>query len=1833
MRHCLLLLLAGSAWAGSLAEPAFTRDDLDLAACKTFKDDAASPAEAADVLAALGLGGNFKSGHGWSAGEAGEKGNAFHYMIAFKKPVRLGSVWLDAGEFRYLKEDAPFPGDPKNPAHWLTPKVYPGQGSPRLVALPAGTTTRAVLATEKRSEGRSSVRYWRFSARRLHNITPDASAQAEAEFTQYSQGGPPHTYRAAYVTEGHGTWQNAGFNEDKKIFRPPVSDLDPSWFVLSWDEARTICGIYLRDNFQLVRVETFKGAEGLSPVAAVEKEWKRVVDSRERGPDGRWIGFEPMKTRGIRLLILKTDGTPQIARIDSMHVYTDLGAEPVPEFQPRESVPPPFQIGYSLEADGEFTLSVDNEKGRRARNLVARADRTKGQHAETWDLKDESGHYVEPGSYRWKAITHPPLQLRYEMTPYPNVEMHAPENSPWLNGASGPGGWMADHTPPYGVATVGDWVFFGAPCAESGVSFIACDLKGRKRWGIHSFAAWSGPRLMAADSATAGLPSRVPSGTGGQAARGTGGTVYVENPGWGDDEDIDRVWGVDIETHEVRQVVRASGTETRKRGARGMAARDGKLYLSIAGDANYLANAAGPATVDIENCQPRYKKRASGANEKEPDPRDDFLRGFRLKAAPPGNNGGLVWLESTKGPSRREHVLLSFHKPVPIGSLAFPMPDLKEKELRLRISVLKPDGPYPPNPDDRSQWIPIPLSLPKVSALREGIPGALPASKTAAYPPEGVKPSGGAGAKPSGGSIWTVIPAPPNTLTRALLISFVKGADDAVSDVLDEETKEDGLKLDTKREGEAPAEPSSAGNWFGQIEGMKLLRRRFQSLHGTAKVRVNSGTVAPDGSWDAERTEPVTAENPGIYALEWAAEQTMRGLAIKEMDGRRAEIEAYTGPATGPIDIKAKEGWTRLASYEQRRRYFYWPDLNHNSRARYMDGYVDFGKDVKTRAVRLRIVDQWVSREGDRAGLYGVRIDRGGLKLEPSRCRVDGVAPVQYLGGEPPIDSAVAHRIEVIDPATSKVVKEVPFENPGAIAFRPGGATVGLPDRAVEDTAGQASRGTLFTIRGNEVWKVDMEGGRHGQFVSDLVRPTCLAFDANGRLYVYDDGPDRKVIRVYDASGKLVQTIGTPGGYRMGPWDPYRFQNVTSIAIDREGHLWVVDWTYWPKRISQWSLDGRHLGDFFGNTPYGGGGVLDPWDKRRLLISNLEFELEWQKGTTRLKNLTWLGDSDPGELPIHIKDRIYHVTRPWNPDPDMPVGVVYLYEKDHLKRVAAVGLANYFPALRTPEVLSSLGKKVLEDYQFTWSDRNGDGKVQKDEVVFTPKRIHGVTLINRDLSCQAGRVRFQVKEFLPDGVPVYEEQDMPQLAAAAGQRDDPLYRLANGTFYRMGAPEACFTPQGEMLWSYRTEGTGVHALNSSGPWHPAQVVCQYGWIGHETAHAGDLGEFVVFKTNVGVWNIWTVDGLLAGRIFRDIRDPRRLSWSMREHERGLRVDDVTPSQEHFCGYFCRTFEDNRYYAVAGHNHASVVEVVGLDKFRRLGGDVKVTGEDLRKTQEWERLNAKRQASGNVRVLDCYRRLDEIKIDGDLRDWDSVPPTPLFTDDYAKTHGISYNAGLRVAYDDTHLYVCYEVRNMGPLANGGNQWDRLFKTGGSVDLQMSTDPAADPNRKEPVQGDLRLLMTYVGDKPMAVIYKAVVPGTPEEQIWKVISPVFKLSFDRVALLGEVKMARAGDASRYVLEAAVPLKAIGLTTAPNLRLKLDWGILVTDQSASAVLSRVYWANQATAILSDAPSEAALHPDLWGYVRFFDRSRKGLRMADPKDLLRGREDEGAKLELEEP
>ena len=1729
---CLAAILAcgvlcSRATAGDPFEPAVAASDVDLDSSRAFHDGRSAPLSTDDLAALLDTHGEPA---GWSAGSMPPDAKAagtFHYLLAFRKPVAIGTgiVRLDLRDsggvvFRALKPQAAAPGNPANDADWQVLESRNNAGWLEFTC-PPRFETRALLCTETRTRGTSRILRWRLFRARLHNLTPYAMAQAERA---------PYGTDPANVTRG-GSWQNAGEDDEKRINRRPVSSVDPSWFILRWDDVQTPAAIRLLSNIDQLKLYAFTGGAGLNPAVAPEKFWERITFTeawREGEPEqktSRVLALQPVTTRAIKILILETSPPGrQIVGIDDLTVWSELGDNPAPAPPSREQAPSPIEIAYTLDTDAELAMVIDDATGRRVRNLVAQVERKAGRNTEQWDLKDDNGVPLPVGTYRWKAIYAPPLELRYEMTPYPNVEMHSPNSRPWNREPQD--GWLANHGNQCAVRAVGDRVYMAAGGTEGGHAFIETDLTGQKLWGTHR-----------------GADQLITDGTTLYARAGTG------------------IARFDAARHEFKDILNYGGNPNRKGSLVGAAANDGKLYLAFNGPVPYFDNATHSGKVDIDNCLPKLRPKIDRkGNYGIPiTPQRDFISLFRLGGWVCGDPDSLLFLESTEGFSRQQHILLAFSEPVPLGSLIFPAPE--DPGLEFRLSVLKPDAPYPPRAKNEADWTPIPT-------------GKL--------------------------LVWNCVPVPEGTVTRALRITFAKPGDDlakgleAAEGDPDVPAIGDDLAEDKPSAGELIGEKKPV--WKARIEGLRLLRCRFRSLLPGATVHVNSGKVnEATGEWDARRTDVLSEKNPGIYALDWQKPQSVRGLSIKEIDGEQTEIDVYTGPAVDPIDFEGDRNWQHVATYRQQARNYYQPDPSNNAQARYIDGMADFGRDYETRAVRLRVVKQWSGG----ARPIGVRRDRGGQTIEPTRCRVYGVAPLQYVSGEPPIDQLVAKRLAVYDGQTGALESETVSEIDGAIAFSPAGE--------------------LHAIRGSTVAKVDAKTLEQHDFITGLKLPRLLTFDGEGRFYVYDHDPGRRVVRAYDPQGKYLHDIGTPGPKKAGTWDPASLGEVCAMSADRAGSFWLVYPHENPRRIVQFKTDGTYVREFLGNTHYGGGGVLDPYDKSRVYWKDVVFELDWTTGTSRVLSLLslnyweaspWSDNAFRGDLvPVVVGGRKYLVTCPLSYGERQGVGVVYVYDEKTMtmRMAAAVGFAESFPFLNTPDYLAQLGGKPLQQFRFTWTDRNGDGTVQQDEVTFAPRPdADGLGRFDRDLGVMCGSLRYEPKEFLADGTPVFTERQMPFRS---------LYRLDNGTFFRFGPRgNEVLAADGTLPWSYPAS-CGVSALYIP-PWEPGSVTNQFGISGHAT-DAGPLGEFFVIHANTGQMNIWTADGLLAGHITYHLRDPRSHGWPA-DYKRGAPLDGLTLGQEHFHHYFCKT-SNGKYYIVAGHNHISIVEVRGLERFKRIGGELRITPELRDRTLQWESARVRRQVFARAPVIECTRVDGRMTFDSMMNDRDGLPVGA----------SIDRLADFRMACNDKYLYLCWNVKNAGPLKNGGDDFHRYFKTGAAVDFQIGSDPDADPSRTKPTAGDVRLLITVARGEPAAVLYRPVVPGEPKAHAWQTTTPAGgTTAFDEVVKLGNVRVNTRSGEDGYAVLVAVPLETLGLKAIPDdLVLKMDWGVLSTEDG-NATTARAYWANPMAVGTTDEPTEARMTPDLWGHVRFGPAaarlapgaSEPGKRTEDLEDLLNG-------------
>jgi hypothetical protein len=130
-------------------------------------------------------------------------------------------------------------------------------------------------------------------------------------------------------------------------------------------------------------------------------------------------------------------------------------------------------IDFEQPMDGKASLVIENESGQRIRNLVSGQSYKKGRQHVAWDGLDDTGNVVGPGSYRWRAASHPGIHPEYLFSFYNEG------NPPWHNGALS-SNWLSDHCAPVAAASCGGRVYLGAPLAESGHPVIQLNLNGEK---------------------------------------------------------------------------------------------------------------------------------------------------------------------------------------------------------------------------------------------------------------------------------------------------------------------------------------------------------------------------------------------------------------------------------------------------------------------------------------------------------------------------------------------------------------------------------------------------------------------------------------------------------------------------------------------------------------------------------------------------------------------------------------------------------------------------------------------------------------------------------------------------------------------------------------------------------------------------------------------------------------------------------------------------------------------------------------------------------------------------------------------------------------------------------------------------------------------------------------------------------------------------------------------------------------------------------------------------------------------------------------------------------
>lgn len=836
-------------------------------------------------------------------------------------------------------------------------------------------------------------------------------------------------------------------------------------------------------------------------------------------------------------------------------------------------------------------------------------------------------------------------------------------------------------------------------------------------------------------------------------------------------------------------------------------------------------------------------------------------------------------------------------------------------------------------------------------------------------------------------------------------------------------------------------------------------------------------------------------------------------------------------------------------------------------------------------------------------------------------------------------------RILVYDVAGQQVAKEIPLPKPGGLAFTLDGRLLAISNTGV------------VVVRDDGSLQPLIAPGDH------LTRPNRMAIAADGSLFI-SDGPTSwypagdaehnalygtmdvrfkgdNQVKVFNAAGKFLRAIGTPGGRTIGKHDPQAMRCPVGVAIDTRGRLWVAEWDMLPKRISVWTPDGKLVREFIGAHKYGGGGALDPGDRNTMIYDGMLFGLDWAKGDWHLDStIVPIMNADPNsgfvlggyaqwpDRIIRYRGHEYFVAK------EAASGTVWMRRGDSFVPVAHVGPfrpepivdgqpnRNHFLFTRMVEVLgdkapgsnaTDIGGPPGKWNQFTsflmlWNDANGDGVVQPAEVDFSEKPHYWLVppYIGPDLTMYIRNPghrgstsiwRLPPARFTAEGAPVYDiarlerlNQDFPFTNDLEVDPAEHAYVLADAIYG--------YDLKTSKVWNYPSPWGG---FGSGAPRpKPGLVVSSFGLRG--TADAGGAaGPILAVNSNYGQWYLFTSDGLFLSTIFGDTRTAPYWGTHFKEAVRGMDVNGISLGQESFNGWMGNS-SDGSVYIVAGHPHCSIVKVVGLDSVQRFAGTVQVPVEPLLKAARASEAAA--VAARQQQVQAGKRPARALPL------W-----TAIETSNFHPAHSMDVVAGrfphvpaqygFYLGYDPGHLVL---RASMPHFANHSGDLDHLFVSGDAVVLELGLDAAADPNRAAPVPGDLRVVVAMYQGKPVAVLYNyRTLPGVPPKVFQ---SPGGKVTVGQISLLKDatvtVEPLDGLSGRALAVTAHIPWKALveaggvaGLPEMfnPQVELRGDAGFVMGNSEGTMAVARVNWANPATGVVGDVAEQARLVPRLWG------------------------------------
>jgi DNA-binding beta-propeller fold protein YncE len=501
----------------------------------------------------------------------------------------------------------------------------------------------------------------------------------------------------------------------------------------------------------------------------------------------------------------------------------------------------------------------------------------------------------------------------------------------------------------------------------------------------------------------------------------------------------------------------------------------------------------------------------------------------------------------------------------------------------------------------------------------------------------------------------------------------------------------------------------------------------------------------------------------------------------------------------------------------------------------------------------------------------------------------------------------------------------------------------------------------IYVVSEDKVLRIDKTTKEKKEIIKNLDTPYGIAIDENGNLYITQRGKSQNIV-VYSQNGRFIRDIGKKGGREIeGKHIPenLRYPNGPGVGF---GKIYVGE-SWPPRRIAVFTKEGKFLNEWIGPHYYSVSSCLDTYNLTDLYscvdghIYRFKVDLKNKKWYVDAiwPFYFWHGNPNRKFSPIAIgQPRPFVIEKESKKFLFLGGGVLPIYKIDGYKLIPITALnitsiwtddKNGWIEFEHGQPWSwakykqiSISQKFQNKTVAIWKNLNLDDSASIDELFpynFTPTGgtyWAGWIMKNMDvyfLSTNGNLFYIPFSGFDEKGIPEYSWDKAKNIPIEVISYHSGLGVDEDGNFYISAIVDG---PSKGIGWASNTKDAYLAKLNKEG-----KLIFKVGKKATSFAKPNEfyrcinIGGFIddfVFVVDVnGQDRVYTKDGLYVDSLLKDTY-------------RGPSPDAYTLWVEHFLSQEFKG-TDGKNYLVAGSDAVHIYEIKGLEKIKKIEGNIKI----------------------------------------------------------------------------------------------------------------------------------------------------------------------------------------------------------------------------------------------------------------------------------------------------